>query len=109
MFLRLDPSHVSIAAEAIATRLHWLDETTFAALTAEVLNHPNRWRLAVRRIVQTANHQARLRAARLLDEIGEIADVRLLRAMGKKLPSGSEGSSLGQRLIRRLANRIWIE
>ncbi|HVA86968.1 MAG TPA: AAA family ATPase, partial [Candidatus Saccharimonadales bacterium] len=109
MFLRLDPSHVSIAAEAIAMRLHWLDEQTFGDLRVEVVKRGSRWRPAIRRTVTATDHPGRYRAAMLLDEIGCAEDVRLLRSVGRQIRSTPGAPPLGHRLARRLAQRVWIE
>jgi len=71
--------------------------------------HPGRWRFVLRRIVDDAPAGAGIAAARVLEEIGEIADVRRLRAYSRRQRRSPGAAVIGKGLARRLADHAFID
>lgn len=105
---RRDPAHLSMAAEAIADALHYLETDTFNVVLEEASARPERWRRTVRRIATTPGHPSRLVAARILDVVGGPEDVSLLRSVARA-ERRSGHADLGRGLARRLAQHVVID
>jgi len=103
--LRATPAHTTILAELVAERLHDLSAETFDALRKEADRRPLRWQSALRMTLDRPG-PSRLRAARLLDEVGAPEDIRRLRSVAKSLKADGQ---LGKRLARRLAPKVVVE
>jgi ATP/maltotriose-dependent transcriptional regulator MalT/DNA-binding SARP family transcriptional activator len=97
--------HTTILAELVAERLHDLSPETFEELGKEASRRPLRWQPVLRTVVDQSG-ASRMRAARLLDEIGAFEDIRRLRALAK---SNRVEALLGKRLARRLAPKVVVE
>jgi ATP/maltotriose-dependent transcriptional regulator MalT/DNA-binding SARP family transcriptional activator len=102
-------SVISMLAEPIAEELNTLDSEASAIVLAEVTRRPERWRPVIRSLVIDPKSKSRAEASRILDVIGEAADIPLLRAAAREGRRGSLDPSLGRGLARRLAQRVHIE
>ena len=104
-----DPALMSMAAEMVVTRLHEMSPATVEAIAAEASRRPERWREPLRLSASGASEVAALRAAEILEQIGELSDVPLLRAAGRRLRARPGATDLGRDLARRLAPRVVVE
>ena len=102
------PATMSMAAEAVLLRLGELDAEAARVVHEEATKRPSRWRASTRRRLEGAADANQLGAALLLEEIGQIDDVRLLRSMSRKLRDPF-ATNLGRPLARRLARRVFVE
>ena len=102
------PWHLSYAAEQIVSFLDSANPDATSAVERAARLHPARWRHALRQQID-ADPGGNLGAARLLDQIGERADVARLRRVARSSRRRAEGSSLGRSLARRLAEAVFIE
>ena len=66
-------------------------------------------RISVRRAATDRPSEVTLHAARLLDVIGVAEDVPILRAIGRAAKRSPADVSLGRKLARRLAPRVFVE
>jgi ATP/maltotriose-dependent transcriptional regulator MalT/DNA-binding SARP family transcriptional activator len=108
--IRYQPVYLSIVAEAVIAKLDRLDPSSAQLVFAEAERRPERWRNSVRRAAAERTSAVSLPAARLLDVIGIVDDVPMLRAIGRAAAKQSPAdSSLGRRLARRLAPRVFVE
>ncbi len=103
------PWHVTFVADLIGRRLDDLDETATNVATNVAALHPGRWRFVLREIVGGANSGEGLNAARLLESIGDRSDIRVLRTYARRQRRLPGSSSLGRRLARRLADKVFVE
>lgn len=97
---------LGIAAEAIVIRLHELSAEALAIVNATAVRRPERWLEPVRSA--TSSPKPRLRAALILEQIGEHEDIPRLRAVARTLRDAPSGQ-LGRGLARRLATRVFVE
>jgi ATP/maltotriose-dependent transcriptional regulator MalT/DNA-binding SARP family transcriptional activator len=102
-----DPVVLSMAAEAVIRRLADYSNEAFSRVRDEAVRRPWRWVAAVRRSAKEPG-LGQLRAARLLEEVGEKEDVLILRGLARSTRD-PHASSLGHGLARRLAPRVMIE
>jgi len=100
-----EPAYLSIFVDTLLTRLHELPSTAVDELRVEALRRPDRWRPALRRAVQARGHQS-LSAATLLDVVGDVDDVALLREFSR---THRGASMLGRGLARRLAPTAHVD
>jgi len=70
--------------------------------------HPSRWRFVLRSELARFPVTG-LAAAQLLEEIGQKPDVQLLRDFSRKHRRTPAASSLGRRLAREIAQRVFVE
>jgi DNA-binding SARP family transcriptional activator len=101
--------YFSIVAEVWIEQLARLDTTSMASIAAEAQRRPERWQASVRRCAADPTSPNRVRAARLLDMIGDRTDVPLLRSIGRTSRHSASDRSLGRGLARRLADRVMVE
>jgi ATP/maltotriose-dependent transcriptional regulator MalT/DNA-binding SARP family transcriptional activator len=101
------PGSISVAAEAVLSRLRELTPEAFDAVRAEAGKRPWRWREPTRRVALSAG-KGDIGGAVLLDEIGEAEDISVLRALARSLKD-PRGHALGRGLARRLAPSVLIE
>jgi DNA-binding SARP family transcriptional activator len=104
-----DPALLSMAAEPLVRRLHELSPATVEAITAEASRRPERWREPLRQLSSSSSGVGAFRAAVILEQIGELSDVPLLRATGRRLRANPGAYDLGRVLARRLAPRVVVE
>jgi DNA-binding SARP family transcriptional activator len=114
-----DPSHAlvessrtsrvapSMAAEVVVERLADFTTEAFQVVLKAAADRPRRWLEPIRRATATGTRN-RLRAASVLEMIGEQQDVYLLRQVARGIRDSS-GSLLGKSLARRLAPRVFVE
>ena len=102
-------SVLSMLAEPIAEELSALDIEAATVVMAEVASRPERWRPVVRRLVSSRGSKSRVEAARILDIIGEVDDVPLLRSVARESRRTGIDPHLGRGLARRLAERVHVE
>ena len=103
-----DPATISMAADVLAPRLDCVDSDTLGTIFAEASRRPERWRGPLRKAVSTLVGAPQAIAATLLDEVGSLEDVALLRRVARQARSGVP-SSAGRSLARRLAASVLIE
>jgi DNA-binding SARP family transcriptional activator len=101
-----DPTTCSLLAERIAKRLQDVEPATMRLIETEVQRRPERWRTALRTVVELYEPQGQ-NAAALLDIIGTREDVARLRQYARRTRRGDK--SLGFALARRLAPRVFVE
>jgi DNA-binding SARP family transcriptional activator len=106
---RRDPRFLSMAAELVIEFGNSLDSESTAAILEEAWARPERWRTSVRRVASDPRSPNRLFAARVLDVIGEPADVRLLRSIGRSQKGLKTDAALGRGLARRLAKPVMVD
>jgi DNA-binding SARP family transcriptional activator len=85
-----------------------LDDFALDAVSNEARERPDRWRVALRDGVSAPNPRTQLRAARLLEEVGSVQDIALLRSAARRLKRFQAGD-LGRGLARRLAPRVYVQ
>ena len=78
-------------------------------VTDAAIRNPEHWRPVLRLALESARLPNRLLAVQLLEVVGEVEDVRLLRRYAKR--HGRQGASLnlGRDLAKRLAPRVFVE
>jgi LuxR family maltose regulon positive regulatory protein len=103
------PWNLTLVADLICRRLDELDDEVTPSLEIAVQLHPGRWRFVLRDAVERAVSSEGLRAARLLESIGEKSDIHRLRTYARRHRKLSGASPVGRRLARHLADRARIE
>jgi DNA-binding SARP family transcriptional activator len=96
-------------AELIVRNLYSLDDASMALIRDEAEARPERWRGALRVQAIDVKSASRLPAARLLDAMGSVEDVALLRSIGREQKQVGRDRTLGRALARRLAPRVVVE
>ena len=71
--------------------------------------HPGRWQFVLRDEIAKAGSGEALRAARLLEPIGDRSDILRLRQYARRQNKVPGASQLGRRLARQLADRVFVE
>jgi DNA-binding SARP family transcriptional activator len=97
---------ISMLAELAASRLGELSTEELARLEAEARLRPERWRDALRVVVD--NDASQVMAAHLLESVGTSQDVPRLRGVAKSY-RGRPEALLGKTLARRVAPRVVVE
>ena len=95
------------AAEAIVRNLHRIDPIP-PTLRRSIEAWPQRWLPLLRQIVADPSDPASFQAAHLLDEFGELTDVKPLRALTKGRIRSLKGSDIGRGLARRRSPRLVV-
>ena len=103
------PWNLTFVADLIGRRLDDLDEAAITAVAGAASSHPGRWRFVLREVVADAGSGEGLNAARLLESVGEQSDVRRLRTYARRERRVPGAFSLGRRLARRLADKVFVE
>jgi DNA-binding SARP family transcriptional activator len=103
------PWNLTFVADLLGRRLDDLDELALQKLEGAVRLHPGRWRFVLRNRIAAASVGDGLRAALLLEPIGERSDVERLRAYARRQRKLAGASNLGRRLARELADRAVVE
>ncbi len=104
-----DAAYLSIQAELVVRRLADLDDSSCDMVRQEAQLRPERWRWALRQMLsdQTSRPADVTRGAQLLDLVGDVDDIPVLRSIaGRKslrIPDA------GLILIRRLAQPAYVE
>jgi DNA-binding SARP family transcriptional activator len=104
----VSPWNITFVADLIVRDLERLDEDALKLVRDASQLHPGRWRFALRaQLIES--HNLGPRAAFLLEDIGEKRDVQLLRDFARKHRKMVGASSVGRRLARRIAERVFVE
>ncbi len=98
---------LTFVADLVASRLKGLGDTETSLIAAEAALRPERWRSALRVVVDEGN-ESTLAAAHLLEQIGDATDVSRLRRVAHR-HRGRPDADLGRALARRVAERVVIE
>jgi LuxR family maltose regulon positive regulatory protein len=101
--------YLSLVAEPLIASLDRMDEVSRTLVASEAKARPERWRPSMRREVADEGSPNRIHAARILDAIGEQADVPLLRMVARGSRNSRTDATLGKGLARRLAPSVLIE
>jgi DNA-binding SARP family transcriptional activator len=102
-------SVISLLAEPIAEELHALDSEAREILLGQIVLRAERWRPIIRSLVEDRSASSRVDAAKVLDIIGESADIQLLRTIARENRRSGFDPRLGKGLARRLADRVFVE
>ena len=105
----VDRPSLSVYAELLTPRLASLDDRAYLLVGEEARARPTRWRASLRREIKLDDPNAALRAAELLEAVGDARDILLLRQLSKALRGSTHRPDLGRALARRIAPRIWVE
>lgn len=105
----VEPGVVVANAEAILARLGALEEPAIATVLQAAQARPSRWLPGLRRTTETGGPRAKWAAGRILEVVGERADVARLRALSRELRGQFRSPALGRALARRTADRVWVE
>jgi len=93
---------ISIAAELVVLNLGELDSRSLEVVLSAAQSAAERWRPVLRREVLNRS-RIRLESARLLDLVGELQDVPILRRVAREPKRSGQDRLLGRALARRLA------
>ena len=99
---RHDSALLTAFSEVVAALLADLDPVSAEAVATECRVRPQRWRQALREVVQHGAPRAAVSAAQLLETIGEAPDVLLIRRAGRHHRVARELDPLARRLARRI-------
>jgi DNA-binding SARP family transcriptional activator len=100
---------ISTSAELIIDNLETLSPDALERVEREAEARPERWSQALRLVLPLdMRHPARLRAARLLDAVGDRSDIPRLRRIAKEPRALPANRTLGRGLARRLAPRVYV-
>ena len=104
-----DSAYLSIQAELVAGRLGDLDDRCFALVSREAIRRPDRWRRPLRNLLSRTGIRVLeiKRAVEIMEQIGSVDDIALLRSIGKR--RSLRISDSGRALIARLAPRVYVE
>ncbi len=94
-------------AEAVVCRVELLQPAP-PRLRESISSRTDRWLPLLRRVLQQEPGPRVYAAARLLDEFGDLEDVRPLRALTKKHRKDLKGADLGRDLVHRRSPRLRI-
>jgi DNA-binding SARP family transcriptional activator len=100
---------MNMLADVLVERLGQFDSESITAIGALAAQYPTRWKQPLRVAVDRADGTAAIRAAHVLDSIGEAEDVRRLRRLVRTRRLRGPDSGLGRGLARRLAPRVYVD
>ncbi len=104
-----NPAVLSMLAPVVIPCLGGDEDEVTAAVLAEAIRLPQRWRPPLRQAVSSDTEVAPLAAARLLDAVGTTADIGTLRTFVRRFRIGGADALLGRNLARALAPRVIVE
>ena len=102
------PAAISMLADATLQRIDDLQEPAREIVRMEAAIRPWRWREGTRRLLSTGSTIGQREAAMMLEEIGEVGDIILLRQAGRSVRDPAL-AQLALSLARRLAPRVFVE
>jgi DNA-binding SARP family transcriptional activator len=102
-------SALSICADALLVRIDDLDEYALALVAEEAQRRPERWHRPVRLATESGSRAGRVKAGYILEQIGSLDDVAVLRALARDVRPRLSIPDLGRSLARRLATRVFVE
>jgi ATP/maltotriose-dependent transcriptional regulator MalT/DNA-binding SARP family transcriptional activator len=98
---------LTYVAELVAQRLDLLSDAEHAIVLQEALVRPERWRPALRVVVDDGEKSA-IPAARFLELVGDSEDIGRLRRIAHR-HKGKPEAELGRALSRRVAAPVYVE
>ena len=105
---RKAPWNVTFVADLVLDFVDDLGDETWDLVLEAARRHPARWRFAARRCVDGPG-DVPVRAATLLDRIGERDDIKRLRALARRHRRSPAASELGRGLARKLAEPVQVQ
>lgn len=102
------PHTLTYLADIVCRHLVRLDEMAIAAVERVAMIHPSRWRHCARRVIDSRSESA-IQAGHILENVGDRHDIRRLRALSHDMKRTTGAARLGKALIRRVANRVYVE
>ncbi len=106
---RAAPWTLTFAAEELVAHLELMEAGSLDLVTGAAHRHPDRWRTALRQVLDQGGTVVNIAAAHLLEEIGERSDISRLRNLSRSARRRLDASALGRSLARRLADRVMVE
>ena len=103
------PWNVTYLAELVCARLDDLKPEAIEVVEAAARLHEGRWRFVLRQEVDAGSIGQGLRAARLLETIGERSDIRRLRAFARRQRRMPGAASIGRNLARTMADKVFVD
>ena len=101
------PMELLSSAEAIVRSLN-RSPTVPDNVRASIAALPSRWLPLLRAVLNSPSDPAMVTAAHLLDEYGELPDVRTLRTLARGRVKGLKGSDIGRGLARRRSPQLIV-
>jgi LuxR family maltose regulon positive regulatory protein len=102
-------SAVNMLAQTLASHLGQFDQQSLDAISSYAGRFGVRWRKPLRHEVDGGEGITALRAAQILDEVGEVEDIRRLRRLVRSRRVRGPTAALGRGLARRLAPRVVLD
>jgi DNA-binding SARP family transcriptional activator len=103
------PWHLSYLAEDLIPHFPRLGEDALEVVQNAANMHPERWRTALRQLLDSDGRDLNMPAARLLELIGDKSDIPRLRRYARSARRRPAAALLGRALARRLADPVRIE
>jgi DNA-binding SARP family transcriptional activator len=103
------PWHLSFLAEELVPQLPDVSDDSISIVTETARLHPERWRTALRQLLDQASREINVQGARILEAIGDREDVPRLRRYARTSKRRPEAHNLGRALSRRLADHVRTE
>ena len=103
------PWHLSFLAEDLITHLPDLPEESMRIIHEAAEIHRERWRAALRFVLDGSDGNVNVPAARLLESIGDRTDIARLRRVARSSRRRPEVAGLGRSIARRLADVVQVE
>ncbi len=104
---RRAPWSLTFVADLVTSRLVRLGDIEVSLISAEAALRPERWRSALRFVVDEGR-ESTLAAAHVLEQVGDATDVARLRGVAHR-HRGRPDANLGRALARRVAERVVVE
>ena len=98
---------LTFVADLVSERLGDIGEGEVSVVLKEASLRPERWRQALRYVVDSGGGGS-LAAARILEQVGEAGDIARLRKVGHR-HRGMPDAELGRALARRVADQVFVE
>ncbi len=98
---------LGVFAQELVRDLGRYSEPGIAVLTRAAMTTPHRWRPPLRDTIEAGDATARTRAATMLEQIGEHADIVRLRDFARR--EKKSGKTWGDSLVLRLAPKLLVE
>jgi len=103
------PWHLSFLAEDLIPHLPRLGPNAMEHVRRAAELHPQRWRTALRQLLEMGSKELNIPAAQVLEAIGDESDIARLRRLARVGKRKPEAMNLGRALARRLAARVRLE
>ncbi len=106
---RAAPWHLTFLAEDLVPHMPRLYEGSVAALHRAGDRHPERWKAALRLVLDKEAADVNIPAARMLEAIGDRSDIPRLRRLARSSRRRPDAMTLGRSIARRLADVVHVE